>query len=160
MGDVEDAFKSTTLIDVPEAVGAFDLFEDLQQAFFNVRTVGFSRSDISLLGQEDVLEEKLSRSYWLAEEVKDEPRAPEAIFVSEEAIGVLNGSMGRARYRALRSRSLPPTVVMTWRARTRRLTRNSADIWDAPTLQPRGKSFGRLKGMTIQSGVLVRARRR
>jgi hypothetical protein len=81
------------MIDVPEAVGVFDRFEDLQQAYYDLRTVGFSRHDISLLAREDVLEEKLGRSYWRAEELEDDPRAPRAAFVSEDAIGALEGSI-------------------------------------------------------------------
>jgi hypothetical protein len=85
--------ETTTMIDVPEAVGVFDRFEDLQQAYYDLRTVGFSRHDISLLAREDVLEEKLGRSYWRAEELEDDPRAPRAAFVSEDAIGALEGSI-------------------------------------------------------------------
>ena len=68
----------TTVIDIPEAVGVFDRFEDLQQAYYDLRTVGFSRHDLSLLGKEEVLKEKLGKSYWRAEELEDDPppRAP------------------------------------------------------------------------------------
>jgi hypothetical protein len=93
MADSDDAFDNTTVIDVPEAVGIFDRVEDLQQAYYDLRTVGFSRYDISLLGQQDALEEKLGKSFWRAEELEDDPRAPRAAFVSEDAIGALEGSL-------------------------------------------------------------------
>lgn len=93
MTEADRTGETTTMIDVPEAVGVFDRFEDLQQAYYDLRTVGFSRHDISLLAREDVLEEKLGRSYWRAEELEDDPRAPRAAFVSEDAIGALEGSI-------------------------------------------------------------------
>lgn len=93
MTEADRTGERTTMIDVPEAVGVFDRFEDLQQAYYDLRTVGFSRHDISLLAREDVLEEKLGRSYWRAEELEDDPRAPRAAFVSEDAIGALEGSI-------------------------------------------------------------------
>jgi hypothetical protein len=93
MAEVDDEFQNTTVINVPEAVGVFDRVEDLQQAYYDLRTVGFSRYDISLLGQQDALEEKLGKSFWRAEELEDDPRAPRAAFVSEDAIGALEGSL-------------------------------------------------------------------
>jgi len=81
------------VIDVPEAVGVFDRFEDLQQAYYDLRHLGFSRHDISLLGKEEVLKEKLGKSYWRAEELEDDPDVPRAAFVSEDAIGALEGSL-------------------------------------------------------------------
>ncbi|MEE4295959.1 MAG: hypothetical protein V2J20_05005 [Wenzhouxiangella sp.] len=93
MAEVDDEFQNTTVINMPEAVGVFDRFEDLQQAYYDLRTVGFSRYDISLLGQQDALEEKLGKSFWRAEELEDDPRAPRAAFVSEDAIGALEGSL-------------------------------------------------------------------
>ena len=82
-----------TAIDVPEAVGVFDTFESLQAAFYDLRSVGFHHSDISLLGAQDTLEEKLGQAYWRAPELEDDPRAPRAHFVSEEAMGELEGAI-------------------------------------------------------------------
>ena len=90
----ETAEKQTTVINVPEAVGIFDTFETQQAAFYDLRAVGFHHSDISLLGSEEALREKLGKAYWRAPELEDDPRAPRAHFVSEEAIGEL--------YRAIR----------------------------------------------------------
>ncbi|MHA7828108.1 MAG: hypothetical protein ACX93P_11180 [Roseovarius sp.] len=82
-----------TLIKVPEAVGVFDSFEALQSAFYDLRSVGFHHSDISLLGSKDALEEKLGKAYWQAPELEDDPRTPRAHFVSEEAMGELEGAI-------------------------------------------------------------------
>lgn len=85
--------EKNIVIDIPEAVGVFDSFEDLQAAFYDLRMVGFSRYDLSLLGKEEVLKEKLGQSYWRSEKLEDDPRAPRAAFVSEEGIGELEGAI-------------------------------------------------------------------
>ena len=83
----------TTYINVPEAVGIFDTFEGLQKAVYDLMMTGFSRYDISLLADQKVLEEKLGTAYWTAPELADNPDAPRAAFVSEEAIGELEGAI-------------------------------------------------------------------
>ena len=95
MADDETEAKEskTTYIDIPEAVGVFDTFEAQQAAFYDLRSVGFHHSDISLLGSKEALEEKLGKAYWRASELEDDPRAPRANFVSEEAIGELEGAI-------------------------------------------------------------------
>jgi hypothetical protein len=85
--------SKTTYINIPEAVGVFDTFEAQQAAFYDLRSVGFHHSDISLLGSQEALEEKLGKAYWHAAELEDDPRAPRAHFVSEEAIGELEGAI-------------------------------------------------------------------
>lgn len=85
--------EKVTIVNVPEAVGVFDTFESLQAAFYDLRSVGFHHSDISLLGSKEALEEKLGKAYWKASELEDDPRAPRAHFVSEEAIGELEGAI-------------------------------------------------------------------
>lgn len=85
--------QRTTVIDIPEVVGVFDTFEDLQKAFYDLRMVGIHHSDISLLGDEKALKEKLGKAYWRASDLEDDPRAPRAHFVSEEAIGELEGAI-------------------------------------------------------------------
>jgi len=91
--DTDKAEHHTTAINIPEAVGVFDSFEDLQKAFYDLRMVGFSRYDISLLGKQEVLQEKLGKAYWRASELEDNPEAPRAAFVSEEAMGELEGGI-------------------------------------------------------------------
>lgn len=82
-----------TYINVPEAVGVFDSFEALQAAVYDLRMAGFSRADISLLGSKKAMEETLGSAYWRAADLEDNPDAPRAAFVSEEAIGELEGAI-------------------------------------------------------------------
>lgn len=89
----EQTTHRTTVINVPEAVGVFDSFEALQQAIYDLRMAGFSRYDISLLGSQEAMKEKLGQAYWRAEDLEDNPDAPRAAFVSEEAIGELEGAI-------------------------------------------------------------------
>lgn len=89
----EASNHKTTVINIPEAVGVFDTFEDLQKAFYDLRMVGFSRYDMSLLGKQEALEEKLSKAFWRSSDLEDDPEAPRAAFVSEEAIGELQGGI-------------------------------------------------------------------
>lgn len=93
MTGTKDAEDKVTIIEIPEAVGVFDSFEDLQKTVYDLRMVGFSRYDISLLGAQEALEETLGKAYWRAPELEDDPRAPRAAFVSEEAIGELEGGV-------------------------------------------------------------------
>ena len=88
-----DGAQGTSVINVPEAVGVFDTFETLQAAFYDLRSVGFHHSDISLLGGKEALQEKLGKAYWQASELEDDPRAPRAHFVSEEAMGEYEGAI-------------------------------------------------------------------
>jgi outer membrane lipoprotein SlyB len=83
----------TTIIRVPEAVGVFDSFETLQAAFYDLRAVGFHHSDISLLGSNEALSQTLGDAFWRSPDLEDDPRAPRAHFVSEEAIGELEGAI-------------------------------------------------------------------
>lgn len=82
-----------TFINIPEAVGVFDSFETLQAAIYDLRMSGFSRGDISLLGDKKAMEEKLGSAYWHASELEDNPEAPRAAFVSEEAMGEFEGAI-------------------------------------------------------------------
>ncbi len=83
--------EHTTVINIPEAVGVFDSFETLQKAFYDLRKAGFSRYDISLLGHEKAMKEKLGDAYWRTEDLEDDPDVPRAAFVSEEAMGEMEG---------------------------------------------------------------------
>lgn len=85
--------EKATFINVPEAVGVFDSFEDLQIAIYDLRMSGFSRADISLLGDKEAMKEKLGSAYWQAKDLEDNPDAPRAAFVSEEAMGELEGAI-------------------------------------------------------------------
>lgn len=93
MSELQDEQHTETVINIPEAVGVFDSFEDLQQAFYDLRMVGIHHSDISLLAGEKVLKEKLGKAYWRSSDLEDDPQAPRAHFVSQEAIGELEGAI-------------------------------------------------------------------
>lgn len=82
-----------SFINIPEAVGVFDSYETLQAAVYDLRMQGFSRADISLLGDKEAMEETLGSAYWRSADLEDNPDAPRAAFVSEEAIGELEGAI-------------------------------------------------------------------
>jgi hypothetical protein len=46
-----------------------------------------------MLANEDAVREKLGDKYWTAKELEDDPDVPRAAFVSEEAIGELEGGI-------------------------------------------------------------------
>jgi hypothetical protein len=83
--------KGTIIIEVPEAVGVFETFDGFQKAFYDLRMCGFSRYDLSILGTDDALQEKLGPAYLSAKDMEDDPHVPRAAFVSEEGIGELEG---------------------------------------------------------------------
>ena len=87
------AKEKTIVIEIPEAVGVFDNATDLQAAIYDLRMSGFRRDDLSLLGGREALEEKLGSAFWRARDLEDDPHAPRANFVSEEAIGELEGAI-------------------------------------------------------------------
>ena len=93
MTNQQEEERKAIYIDVPEAVGVFSTFKDLQGAYYDLLMVGFSRYDISLLARQKVLEEKLGKAFWRASDLEDDPDAPRAAFVSEEAIGELEGAI-------------------------------------------------------------------
>ncbi|RDC74369.1 hypothetical protein DLJ49_03475 [Rhodovulum sp. 12E13] len=85
--------KPDHYIDVPEAVGVFDSFETLQQTIYDLMMAGFSRYDISVLGGHEAMAAKFGRHWWTSADLEDEADAPRAAFVSEEAIGELEGGI-------------------------------------------------------------------
>ena len=82
-----------TAIDVPEAVGVFDTVEALQAAYYDLMLVGFSRYDLSLLGSMEAMEKTFGETFWRSRDLEDDPRAPRASVVSEEAMGELEGAI-------------------------------------------------------------------
>lgn len=85
--------EPTIVIEVPEAVGVFDSFETLQAAFYGLRDAGFHHSNTSILGGEKALKEKFGDTFWYSKDLEDDPHAPRANFVSEEAMGELEGAI-------------------------------------------------------------------
>ncbi|HCQ63664.1 MAG TPA: hypothetical protein DIU07_00100 [Rhodobacteraceae bacterium] len=90
---LQTSHPDTTVIDLPEAVGVFGSYDTLRAALYDLRMHGFSRYDLSLLGDRKALKEKLGAAYWRAEDLEDDPDAPRAAFVSEEAIGEYEGAI-------------------------------------------------------------------
>jgi hypothetical protein len=89
-------YRSSTppdAIEAPEAVGVFDSFQALQAAMYDLLIAGFSRHDISMLGATDAMERTLGKRFWRSAELEDDPHAPRASFVSEEAIGEFEGAV-------------------------------------------------------------------
>ncbi|WP_417260595.1 hypothetical protein [Celeribacter sp.] len=89
--EIDEHDKGTMVIKVPEAVGVFETFDSFQKAFYDLRMVGFSRFDLSVLGSENALKEKFGAAYLSTKDIEDDPHVPRAAFVSEEAIGELEG---------------------------------------------------------------------
>lgn len=89
-------YRSSTpphAIPAPEAVGVFDSFEALQAAMYDLLIAGFSRHDISMLGASAAMEKTLGKRFWRSADLEDDPAAPRASFVSEEAIGEYEGAV-------------------------------------------------------------------
>jgi hypothetical protein len=89
-------YRSSTpphAIEAPEAVGVFDSVEGLQAALYDLLIAGFSRHDISMLGATEAMEKTLGKRFWRSAELEDDPDAPRASFVSEEAIGEFEGAV-------------------------------------------------------------------
>lgn len=93
MSETAAGKERTTAINVPEAVGVFDSFGSLQAAYYDLMMVGFSRFDLSLLGSHEALKEKFGDTFWRSKDLEDDPRAPRASFVSEEAMGEFEGAL-------------------------------------------------------------------
>ncbi|WP_343082091.1 hypothetical protein [Ostreiculturibacter nitratireducens] len=77
----------------PEAVGIFDNFESFQAAMYDLLIAGFSRYDISVLASQETVDKKFGKRFWRSAELQDDPEAPRTAFVSEEAIGELEGAI-------------------------------------------------------------------
>jgi hypothetical protein len=89
-------YRSSTpphAIKAPEAVGVFDSVEALQAAMYDLLIAGFSRHDISMLGTTEAMEKTLGKRFWRSAELEDDPDAPRASFVSEEAVGEFEGAV-------------------------------------------------------------------
>ncbi len=61
MTDLQAEDPKTEGIEIPEAVGVFDSFESLQQTFYDLRMVGFSRFYIRLLAMQEMLEKSRAK---------------------------------------------------------------------------------------------------
>lgn len=80
-------------IDEPEAVGVFDDFKSFQAAMYDLLIAGFSRYDISVLAAQETVDKHFGNAFWRSTELADDPEAPRTAFVSEEAVGELEGAV-------------------------------------------------------------------
>jgi hypothetical protein len=76
-----------------EAFGVFATASDLQAAIDELLSSGFHRAELSLLAREDVVSEKLGRSFADATSLEDNPAVPRSAYVSPEAIGDAQGGI-------------------------------------------------------------------
>ncbi|MEZ0223316.1 MAG: hypothetical protein ACAH83_02090 [Alphaproteobacteria bacterium] len=78
---------------VREAVGVFNRPENLQAALDDLEQNGFMRQEISILAPNGTVGESLAHRYANVTLAEDDPKAPRTVFVPEEIIGELEGSL-------------------------------------------------------------------
>ena len=78
---------------VREAVGVFGSANDLQAAIDELLSSGFHRADLSLLANEEAVNEKLGGGFANVRAVEDNPVVPRKAYVSPEAIGDAQGGI-------------------------------------------------------------------
>jgi hypothetical protein len=76
-----------------EVVGVFDDPNSLLEAIDDLLTAGFDRAELSLLADENAVEQKLGHAYHRVEELEDDPSAAREAFVSTEALGDAEGGL-------------------------------------------------------------------
>jgi len=79
--------------EVREAVGYFDSAEDLEAAIDELLTSGFNRAEVSLLANEDAVEQKLHHKYRKVSELEDEVEVPRASYIPTESVGAADGAL-------------------------------------------------------------------
>lgn len=78
---------------VREVVGVFSDAASLQEAIDELMSSGFDRAEVSLLGSEAAVDEKLGRKYKKVSELEDDENAPRTHYVSLESIGAAEGAV-------------------------------------------------------------------
>lgn len=68
---------------VREAVGVFDSADALETAVDQLESSGFNRASISVLASDKTVKQRLGRLYRSVDEIVDDPRAPQTIFVPQ-----------------------------------------------------------------------------
>ena len=69
-----------------EAVALFHDVKSLQAAIDELLTSGFDQGDLSVLGSEKAIEDKLGHSYGSTRDLEDNPNVPRATYVAAESI--------------------------------------------------------------------------
>lgn len=78
---------------VIETVAIFKTADSLQEAIDDLMMSGFDRADLSLLGAEKAVEERLGHSYRTVAELEDDVSVPRTFYVAPEAIGDAEGAL-------------------------------------------------------------------
>jgi hypothetical protein len=81
-----------------EAVALFHDVKSLQAAIDELLTSGFDREDLSLLGNEKAIEDKLGHSYGSTRDLEDNPNVPRATWVPDESIVAEAACIGTPAY--------------------------------------------------------------
>ncbi len=79
--------------EVREAVGVFQSAEALQDAYDELLSSGFHRSEVSLMAGEQTVEGKLGHKYQRVAELEDDPNVPRAVYVPPESLGDAQGAL-------------------------------------------------------------------
>jgi len=76
-----------------EAVGVFTSANDLQEAIDELQSSGFHRAELSLLANEEAVNEKIGDGFANVRAVEDDPVVRRTAYVSPEAIGDAQGGI-------------------------------------------------------------------
>lgn len=80
-------------LDEPEAVAVFDDADKLYAAIDELQEHGFSRADLCMLADEEIVQSKIGDRFWTAERLEDDPDAPRKPYFSEESLGAAEGAL-------------------------------------------------------------------
>ena len=75
----------TTFYTSREAVGVFDTADALEAAVDELQISGFNRAAISVLASDRTVRDRLGKLYGSVAEIEDDPRVPQAAFVSKDS---------------------------------------------------------------------------
>ena len=78
---------------IREAVGYFKTPESLQAAIDALMNAGFDRAELSLMANENTVDEKLGHKYRKIAELEDDAGVPRTCYVSPESIGEAEGAL-------------------------------------------------------------------
>ncbi len=79
--------------EVREAVGVFKTADALQEAYDDLLSSGFHRSEVSLMAGEQTVVEKLGHKFQKVAELEDDPNVPRTVYVPPESLGDAQGAL-------------------------------------------------------------------
>jgi len=85
--------KTSSSKTLTEAVAVFEDPGSLEAAIDELLSSGFNRAELSLLANEDVVDEKLGHLYDRVSELEDDPEAPRTAYIPTETIGDAEGAV-------------------------------------------------------------------